>query len=567
MDANLSSCAKCGHTVNLAAKACTYCGAVIPQEGQTQLIDENQDVVAPQSPAKAPPLKKEKTPAVEMPKTAAASAATSQKPSAETSDPIPSRETKPEKTDPAPKSAPAAKNDSVKPDEKVEFELSVEELIVEDKTAESQLEAEVLDPPETETAESLQPVPPSTQASAREKQPKATESDDEVTVSVDSGAEKPDDAQDTDAVFDELLELRESEIIEDSGGEPFESETLGAEILELVEEEDARMEPATASGVDRVKASDGPLPEEQADPAKTTEAMDAQNKADGSAASPESESSEDLMVLMLNEEVEPAEPDLPMQITESEKKSKPTTPADMSTGIEVPLEAEILMTSQASTKQKDAGASAESSGPGTAAEAMTEAVNKQKAASAKKAALQKQKAALARAEAIKKHKAARAKAELLKQQKLAKEKADALKRKKAAVARAQALKKQKDVQAQIETRQVEHAAATLPVAEERHRGLIQGSDSNGKMMGLLKKYEGQAIGINYDNTADIKEAELTEANNEFFRVFVKDQGLHYNYPLKTILTVIEGKDGVGAGGSDQKSKFNAVIKVYPLVLF
>ena len=44
-------------------------------------------------------------------------------------------------------------------------------------------------------------------------------------------------------------------------------------------------------------------------------------------------------------------------------------------------------------------------------------------------------------------------------------------------------------------------------------------------MGLLKKYEGKAIGINYDNSAEVKEAELIEANDEFFSVLVKDTKL------------------------------------------
>ena len=87
------------------------------------------------------------------------------------------------------------------------------------------------------------------------------------------------------------------------------------------------------------------------------------------------------------------------------------------------------------------------------------------------------------------------------------------------------------------------------------------------MQSLLEKYKDQAIGINYDNSADIREARLVEANGEFFSVYVKDKKLHYSYPLKTILTVIEGEDGVNTGDSKQPVKFNAVIKVYPLVLF
>ncbi len=88
-----------------------------------------------------------------------------------------------------------------------------------------------------------------------------------------------------------------------------------------------------------------------------------------------------------------------------------------------------------------------------------------------------------------------------------------------------------------------------------------------KMLKLLKKYQSQAIGINYDNSAEIREAELVEVNAEFFSVLVKDKQLYYHYPLSTILTVIEGQDGVSLGAPEKAAKFNAVIKVYPLVLF
>ncbi len=137
-------------------------------------------------------------------------------------------------------------------------------------------------------------------------------------------------------------------------------------------------------------------------------------------------------------------------------------------------------------------------------------------------------------------------------------KAQALERKKLALVKAQALKKQKEAQAGIEKANPETATGSTRV---------QSMEANTKMLGLLKKYEGQAIGINYDNSADIKEAELVEANDEFFSVFVKDQKLNYSHPLKTILTIIEGQDGVETGTSEQKAKFKAVVKVYPLVLF
>ncbi len=145
-------------------------------------------------------------------------------------------------------------------------------------------------------------------------------------------------------------------------------------------------------------------------------------------------------------------------------------------------------------------------------------------------------------------------------------KAAALKRKKAAQAKAQALKKQEAARAAIEKTKKNEDAAAKSAASEKNRH-AQSPDTSFKLRKLLEEYKGRAVGINYDNSADIREAQLVEANGEYFSVFVKDKNLKYSYPLKTILTVIEGTDGVEAGESGRKSKFNAVIKVYPLVLF
>ncbi|MGD8992705.1 MAG: hypothetical protein PVI00_14715 [Desulfobacterales bacterium] len=182
-----------------------------------------------------------------------------------------------------------------------------------------------------------------------------------------------------------------------------------------------------------------------------------------------------------------------------------------------------------------------------------EARKKEEAAQAKAAASKKKKLARAKAEALEKQKAAQAKAEAFKKKKAAQAKALAQKKKKAAQARADALKKQKAAQARAE-----ESAESVEVAA--------GSQSNYvKLLGLLKRYKGKAIGINYDNSAEIKEAELVEANEEFFSVMVKEKKVQYSYPLKTILTIIEGEQGVETGEDDKKARFDAVIKVFPLV--
>jgi len=197
-------------------------------------------------------------------------------------------------------------------------------------------------------------------------------------------------------------------------------------------------------------------------------------------------------------------------------------------------------------------------------QAKTEASNKEQAAPADAAVLAKKKLATAKAEALKKQRAAQAKAEALKKQKAAQVKALALKKQMVNQARLQVLKKQKEAQAKAEASAREIEVASAGILSAGSKGSVSNHE---KLLGLLKRYKGKAIGINYDNSAEIKEAELIDANEEFFSVMVKDKKLQYSYPLKTILTIVEGREGVETGDEDQKTKFDAVIKVYPLVLF
>ena len=201
------------------------------------------------------------------------------------------------------------------------------------------------------------------------------------------------------------------------------------------------------------------------------------------------------------------------------------------------------------------------------AQAKAEALKKEKAAQAKAAALKKKKLDQVKAEALKKQKAAQAKAEALKKKKEAQVKAISVLKQKAAQARAEALKKQKEAQAKTEASAPEVQVASGSAEEAVSQTTSEGFSVHEKLLGLLKRYKGKAIGINYDNSTEIKEAELIEANEEFFSVMVKDKKLQYSYPLKSILTIIEGQEGVETGQDDKKSKFDAVIKVYPLVSF
>jgi hypothetical protein len=289
------------------------------------------------------------------------------------------------------------------------------------------------------------------------------------------------------AASDDSPGLPETPVLEVSGEDPAESETLGADILELVEVEASEPESTREQISETTKSSDEPAVEKKAEPAPDP-------ASDGS----DTEDREiEAILLTSDDEVQSGSQFLPPNVEEAVKTGESEKPVKL---------------------------------------------------------LKKQKAALSQAQVLK-----------MKKLKLAQ--IQALKRKKAAMLKAQALKKQKAAQAGIEKANRAMAVGSKPQKVDNPNMIIQSREANTKMLGLLKKYEGQAIGINYDNSADIKEAELVEANDEFFSVFVKDQGLNYSHPLKTILSIIEGKDGVGIGKLEQKEKFNAVIKVSPLVLF
>ena len=125
------------------------------------------------------------------------------------------------------------------------------------------------------------------------------------------------------------------------------------------------------------------------------------------------------------------------------------------------------------------------------------------------------------------------------------------------MALAAALKKQKQAQSAKGASKVQSSAPVAQTDTDSGAAAIRSFPLNTKMLKLLKKYQGQSIGINYDNSADIREAELVEVNDNFFSIFVKDKQLHYHYPLSTILTVIEGPDGVSPGGPEKTANFNA----------
>jgi hypothetical protein len=506
MDANEITCPKCGHLNNYISEGCVKCGIIFSKYFEMQ-ERERQLEAADTSAAGG--------------ETGTAAADTAEKSSgAAAPEPEKIEETitmdinslVSESQDATPAEAAPIEE---KPDQE-SVEISMSEIEMPAKTEEQQSES---------TADTGIDLPPA--------EAEKTEAPEELQPAVDEAATAGESSVD-ETGFDELIpEMKTEEtppadeVAADESPEPEKSETPvpAEEVLDLGQpldkEKDNVIPLKTEPKEDKPESAE--IPDQTADKADRQAAPE-QVEAESAAAAgsePASASAEEPAA-------EPAAGDDPPPAEE---------------------EAEILLEEVAEPAKADAAKAEEKN--------RIELLKKQKAALAKAAIAKKQKLAQAKKlEILKKQKAAQAKAEALKRQKAA-----ALKKQKLQ-AQAEALKKQKAAQADAEiSAQDAEAAVNQPA-------IMAGSTAaNLKIMGLLKKYEGQTIGINYDNSADIKEAELVEANDEFFSVMVKETKLQYSYPLQTLLSLIEGEDGVQPEESDSKTKFSAVVKVYPLVLF
>jgi len=530
MDTNLMNCPKCGHSVNDTSKPCAYCGAVISSGESSSQPDEKIPATAAQSSVPPP---EDASPAIEL--TGESAGAPEAKSDNEPSNQIQPEDTKPGENEIITEATPAAEDLPSDAEDQVDFQLPDEELIIELDTEKAGKDREETSGTGTASAQiqesELKPDASAAQDDTADLQPKDAEPSTDVMPLVEKASVK--------AAADEPVDLSETPVLELSGDDSAESETLGAGILDLVEVEASESESEQKFTPETLKESDEPAVRKKADPAQVARPAEAENKG----GEPET------IFLSLDDEVPSFTQSSPAGMEEAVQKRVSEEPHESAAA-----------TGEAAAKSDDVPEPGE-------AQAKAEAIQKQTQAQASVEVLKIEKAAQELAEAQKKQKAALAKAKALKQQKLKLAKVQTLKREKAAMVKVQALKKQKAAQAGVENSIKEEAAVSSPPKAGNPNMVIQSGGANTRMLGLLKKYEGQAIGINYDNSAEIKEAELVEANDEFFSVFVKDQELNYSYPINTILTIIEGKDGVGTGKPEQKGKFNAVIKVYPLVLF
>ena len=479
--------------------------------------------------------------------------------------------------------------------------MEVQQMTIDEEDANAKMpEAESLSPlPRNEKSwTDAMPTDAETEAVVEEKQD-VQELQDEITPVVDDTEKITQIETEVESFVDDILPLPELEIVDSAGDEPGKSETLAGNIIELVETAAVQQESEKPLTPIDSLPSDKSVEKTQT---HSEEATQPKNEADA-AGEPEAglkpESTGKTTFLEIADEIQ-LEDGEPLQQSEPEtlegdiielvessavrqETEKPLTPVDAlpSDGSLENTKAHLEEAMQPTNETDAAGKTAAGSMPQSIGETifleitdeiqledgkplhknektarsepLTEALKIEKAAQDMKEAIEQQKAALAKAQAEKNQKATLAKTRAQKKQKIILAKDAALKRKKAAQAKALQLKKQ--------------SASANNTNEAGNTRVVQSLDADTKMLSLLEKYKGQAIGINYDNSADIREAQLVDVNGEYFRVFAEQKNLYYTYPFKSILTIIEGQDGVEIGETKEKVKFNVVIKVYPLALF
>jgi len=523
MDSNLMSCPTCGHAVSNAAGACAYCGAIISEgERKEQTVDK---IVAEETQSTEPA---EMRPAAEMSDEADYTKAAAGKP-------FESISTQQTPAEPAAADSPRPANEAVPPADAAATEAEFEVAPPEEEHAETpdpetiRQSAVSKSDPEIALTEAVEPeaVSPSEPAA-------------ELTRSAGSTHQTAEDQTQAEFEPEEVPVSPEPDVLDLVAEEPDESETLGAEIIEMLETQASEDKAERSPDSDGRPSSNSAVGAAQNDHKGDRQPAEVQEPAPEKQAGLISEALGDTILLEPADEVQTAAKGASDKF---EGKTKMDTPK--------PARAGQAGSDAAAAEHK----------------MWADALKIEKAAQDMAAAIAKQKEKLVEVENLKNRQAEAAKMQVLKKQKAVLAKAQAQKKQKLLLAKAAALKKQRNAQAGSDTSKNENAAATTPRQAGTPTAVARSLEVNSKVQELLKKYEGQAIGINYDNSAEIKEALFVEANREYFSVFVKDKKLHYHYPLKTILTVIEGKEGVDTGNSKQPVKFMAVIKVYPLVLF
>jgi hypothetical protein len=155
-----------------------------------------------------------------------------------------------------------------------------------------------------------------------------------------------------------------------------------------------------------------------------------------------------------------------------------------------------------------------------------------------------------------------------------KKETDALKKDKEDLESAKARREEQDRQEaekrlQAEKEEQERAEALEKErqdAKQRIETILKSVLPKPTMKELLKKYEGEAVGINFDDPAEIKSARLAKVNEDHFSIMVPENELVHSYPYSDIVSVVEGVEGVPIDASGETPTFPVVIKVMHLMV-
>ena len=171
-------------------------------------------------------------------------------------------------------------------------------------------------------------------------------------------------------------------------------------------------------------------------------------------------------------------------------------------------------------------------------------------------------------EALKKNEVSQRQIESLNQEtETLKHKTEALTKEKDALEKAEADRKEAlEAQRKAEEDKAEALKKEREDKQKRTETILKTLVPKPNFEALLKKYEGEEIGINYDDPAEIKKAQLAKVNADHFSVLVMENELLYSYPFGNILSIVEAADGVPVDVSGETVNYPIVVRVLHLMV-
>ena len=85
------------------------------------------------------------------------------------------------------------------------------------------------------------------------------------------------------------------------------------------------------------------------------------------------------------------------------------------------------------------------------------------------------------------------------------------------------------------------------------------------MREILRKHEGQMIGINLDKVTDYRAAQMTVVAGDYFTVWAPTRQIAYHFPFTNVLSVAESVGGTGF--KYDRTKVALTVTVYHQVVY